>query len=354
MTGPRRGRPGKCGKSTVNLPYSDTLWRDRPVLVTGCSGLLGSWLTEALVELGASVVGLMRDMVPSSRLVTSGLISHITTVRGAVEDRELLERTLNEYEIVTVFHLAAQTIVGTANRDPISTFEANIRGTWSLLEACRRVGGARQIVVASSDKAYGQHNTLPYHEDYPLQGVHPYDVSKSCADLISSCYAQTYGLPVVVTRCGNFYGGGDLNFNRIVPGTIRSVIRGEGPVIRSDGSMTRDYIYIEDAAAAYLTLAERLAEEPSLAGMAFNFSCEEPRSVLEIAQAILRVMGRPDLQPVVLNQAANEIPHQHLSAARARQLLGWQPRFDLDEGLRRTAAWYGDFLSTSASARLAE
>jgi len=336
---------------TVDRPRREDIWTDRNVFITGCTGLVGGWLTDALIESGANVVGLIRDWVPRSRLVSQGQSARITAVRGSVEDLGLIERAINEYEIQTVFHLAAQTIVGTANRDPVSTFDTNILGTWNVLEACRRVSTVKQIIVASSDKAYGYHEALPYKESYPLRGIHPYDVSKSCADLISMSYAHTYGLPAVVTRCGNFYGGGDLNFNRIVPGTIRSVLRGERPIIRSDGTMTRDYVYVEDAVDAYLCLAERLVEEPDLRGMAFNFSYEQPLSVLEMADAILSMMNRTDLAPRVLGEAANEIPHQHLDAGLARRVLGWEPRFALHEGLQRTVRWYQDFFaSTSATA----
>ncbi|HZT05927.1 MAG TPA: NAD-dependent epimerase/dehydratase family protein [Chloroflexota bacterium] len=327
------------------------LWRDRNVLVTGCTGLLGSWLSERLVSLGANEIGLVRDVVPHSRFYSTGLQDRVAVVRGEVEDRSCLERTLNEYEVQTVFHLAAQTIVGIANRDPISTFEANIRGTWNLLEACRRVSTVRQIVVASSDKAYGGHDVLPYQEDFPLRGRHPYDVSKSCADLIALAYAATYGLPVVVTRCGNFYGGGDLNFNRIVPGTIRSALRGERPIIRSDGTFTRDYIYVEDAATAYIALVEKLADDPSLGGMAFNFSCEQPMSVMDLTLRVLETAGRSDLQPIVLNEASNEIPHQYLDARLAREILGWRPCFTLDDGLARTVEWYRAYFATRDGSR---
>ncbi len=327
------------------------LWRERNVFITGCTGLLGGWLTQALVGLGANVDGLVRDFVPNSRLVTTGLINQITTVRGSLTDPGLVERALNEYEIETVFHVAAQALVGIANRNPISTFETNIRGTWTVLEAARHVDTVKQLVVASSDKAYGYHATLPYDEGFALRGDHPYDVSKSCADLIAASYAKTFGSPVAITRCGNFFGGGDLNFNRIVPGTIRSVILGQRPVIRSDGTMTRDYIYIEDAVHGYLLLAEKLAEDPSLAGMAFNFSCEQPATVLQMTDALLQVMGREDLTPIVLNQASNEIPHQWLNAGLARERLGWHPMMSREEGLQRTVAWYEEFFRTKIGAR---
>jgi CDP-glucose 4,6-dehydratase len=325
-----------------NMAQQD-FWRDRSVLVTGCTGLLGSWLTAALIEQGARVVGLVRDGVPQSRLWQGGWADHMVTVRGAIEDIAVLERTISEYEVDTVFHLAAQTIVGVANRDPLSTFEANIKGTWNILEACRRVGGVQRILVASSDKAYGDCPTLPYDEDTPLRGEHPYDVSKSCADLICRTYAVTYQLPVGITRCGNFYGGGDLNFNRLIPDTIRSTLRGQPVTIRSDGSYIRDYFYVKDGVLAYLHLAEMMADR-RLWGEAFNFSNELQISVLDMVTKILHLLGRPDLQPVILNQATHEIKHQYLAATKARQLLGWQPRYDLATALGETIDWYRDFL----------
>ena len=318
-------------------------WQHRPTLVTGATGLLGGWLTRRLLEQGGDVVCLVRDWVPQSDFDRSGLMEQVKIVRGDLCDQALLERALGEYEVDTVFHLAAQTIVGIANRNPISTFEANIQGTWSLLEACRRSPSVKQIVVASSDKAYGDQEHLPYDENTPLQGQHPYDVSKSCADLISHTYAVSYDLPVTITRCGNFYGGGDLNWNRIVPGTIRSVLGGQRPIIRSDGSFIRDYFYVEDGAAAYMLLAECMAADPSLRGEAFNFSNELQVTVLELTQRILDLMGS-NLKPDVRNEANNEIRHQYLSAAKARRMLDWSPLFTLEEGLGRTLAWYQQFL----------
>ncbi|MDR3639334.1 MAG: GDP-mannose 4,6-dehydratase [Isosphaeraceae bacterium] len=318
-------------------------WRDRSTLVTGATGLVGGWLVRRLLDAGADVVCLIRDGVPRSELIRSRMIDRVTRVEGDVRDQALLERALGEYEIDTVFHLAAQTIVGIANRNPVSTFESNIQGTWSLLEACRRSPRVRQIILASSDKAYGSHPNLPYDEEAPLKGEHPYDVSKSCADLIARSYAVSYGLPVATTRCGNFYGGGDLNWNRIIPGTIRSALRGERPVVRSDGSFVRDYFYVEDGANAYLTLAESLAVRPELAGEAFNFSNESQVTVLELVRKILTMLGS-DLQPEVRNEASNEIVHQYLSAAKARRLLGWGPQFNLDTGLGRTIGWYREHL----------
>jgi CDP-glucose 4,6-dehydratase len=317
---------------------SKRFWNEKNVFITGCTGLLGSWLTKALVERGANVTGLIRDQVPKSNLNWSGFKNKINTVRGDLNDYFLLERILNEYEIDTVFHLAAQTIVTIANRNPISTFESNIKGTWNLLEACRRSNLVDRIVFASSDKAYGSQKELPYSESAPLQGRHPYDVSKSCADLICKSYHETYELPVCVTRCGNFYGGGDLNFNRIVPGTIRSVLHNERPVIRSDGTMVRDYFYIEDGVEAYITLAEHIKEK-NIAGEAFNFSNEQPLKVTEMVEEILNVMDS-DLKPKILNETSNEIKEQYLSSEKARKLLNWNSSYTMEECLKKTVEWY--------------
>lgn len=325
------------------MGVTERYWRDRPTLVTGATGLLGSWLTRRLAEAKADVVCLVRDWVPQSELVRSGTMESVKVVRGDVRDREIVERTLGEYEVDTVFHLAAQTIVGIANRNPVSTFESNIQGTWNVLEACRRSPAVRAIVVASSDKAYGDQEILPYSEATSLEGRHPYDVSKSCADLIAQAYGKTYGLPVAITRCGNFYGGGDLNWNRIVPGTIRSVLRGERPVIRSDGRCIRDYFYVEDGAEAYMLLAERLAADGELRGAGFNFSNEIQITVSDLVGKILKRMNF-SLEPDIRNEASNEIRHQYLSAERARRVLGWSPQFTLEEGLDRTIGWYRDFL----------
>jgi CDP-glucose 4,6-dehydratase len=324
---------------------AEKFWKHRPTLVTGATGLVGGWVVDALERAGANVVALVRDWVPHSMLLSNH--RNVTVVRGDVEDQPLMERVLGEYEIDTVLHLAAQTIVPIANRNPVSTFESNIRGTWSLLEAARRSPRVRQIVIASSDKAYGAQAVLPYTEETPLQPSYPYDVSKACSDLIAQSYAATYGLNVAITRCGNFYGGGDLNWNRIVPGTIRSLLLGQRPVIRSDGSLVRDYFYVEDGAAAYLLLAERLAEKPELRGAAFNFSNETPLSVREIVDRIRTVMGS-DLEPVVLNEASGEIAEQWLSSAKARSSLGWEPLYSLDDGLRRTVEWYRSFFRRDA------
>lgn len=330
----------------TSLNNRSPFWVDRPTFVTGATGLVGAWTVRRLVAAGADVVCLVRDWVPQSELVQSGLIEHVKVVRGDVRDQALLERVLGEYEIDTVIHLAAQTIVGIANRNPVSTFETNVGGTWALLEACRRSPAVKQIVLASSDKAYGDCDQLPYNEETPLRGMHPYDVSKSCADLIGAAYAATFKTPVVTTRCGNFYGGGDLNWNRIVPGTIRSILRDASPVVRSDGQYVRDYFYVEDGAAAYALLAERLAEDTSLSGQAFNFSNETQVTVLEIVERILKLMDS-QLRPEIRNEVSNEIRQQYLNAEKARRVLGWQPLFTLDEGLQRTIEWYKKFFSTT-------
>jgi CDP-glucose 4,6-dehydratase len=319
-------------------------WRDRPTFVTGGTGLVGSWLVKQLCEAGADVVCLVRDWIPESELFASKTATKVKIVRGDVRDGATLERALGEHEIDTVLHLAAQTTVPVANRNPLSTFETNIAGTWALLEATRRTPTVKQFVLASSDKAYGVHAKLPYDEDAPLIGRYPYDVSKSCADLIAQAYAATYGTRVGITRCGNFYGGGDLNWNRIVPGTIRSVLRNQRPIIRSDGKFVRDYFYVEDGAAAYMLLAEKLAADPKLAGQAFNFSNEIEVTVLEIVNRILKAMGST-LVPDVRNEASAEIPLQSLTAGKARRMLGWKPMYELDEGMKRTIAWYQSFFA---------
>jgi len=321
------------------MPY----WQHKNVFVTGATGFLGSWLTKFLVDEKANVTALVRDIVPASHLYRSGYADKINVVRGGLEDYHTLERAFGEYEIDTVFHLGAQTIVEIANRNPLSTFESNIKGTWNVLEAARRSPLVRKIVVASSDKAYGVHKELPYDEEKPLQGKHPYDVSKSAADLIAHMYYNSYKLPVAITRCGNFFGGGDLNFNRIIPGTIRSVLHGETPVIRSDGNYIRDYFYIEDAAHAYLALAEKM-DDKNVHGHAFNFSNEIQMTVTQVVEKILEQMGS-SLKPTILAVAENEIPHQYLSSEKARRVLGWKPKYNFEEALAKTVDWYKEFFS---------
>ncbi len=318
-------------------------WRERNVLVTGASGLLGSWLTQRLVADHANVTILLRDAVPLSHLVHSGTVNAVTVVRAELEDYASIERTLNEYEIDTVLHLGAQTIVGTAHRSPLSTFEANIRGTYHLLEACRvHSRRVRGIVVASSDKAYGEQAKLPYVEEMPLLGRHPYAVSKACTDLLAQSYMHTYNLPAAIVRCGNIFGGGDLHWNRIVPGTIRSLLLGERPQIRSNGKMLRDYVYVQDVVSAYLCVAEKL-QEPKVRGSAFNIASEKPSTVLDIVGRIQQLMGCSHLRPEIHDCAEGEIRKQYLSARRARRILKWRPRYSLEAALSETIAWYREF-----------
>jgi CDP-glucose 4,6-dehydratase len=331
------------------MPEQDTDWSGRRVLVTGASGFVGSWLVRALVQRQASVVVLLRDADPQSDLLRSGLIRQTSVVNGELEDYETVRRAINEHEVDTVFHLAAQAIVGAALRDPLPTFEANIRGTYHVLEAARvHAALVKAVVIASSDKAYGDSDNLPYKETHSLIGRHPYDVSKSCTDLIASSYYHTYHLPITIARCGNIYGGGDLNWTRIVPGTIRSLLRRERPILRSDGSMVRDYIFVEDAVDAYLALAEQMAR-PEVMGQAFNFSTESYVTVREIVAAIQQVMNARDLEPIIQNRASGEIRAQSLCSAKAHAVLGWSARHDLVAGLRKTAAWYRAYLTAECT-----
>jgi CDP-glucose 4,6-dehydratase len=318
-------------------------WQDRRVFVTGATGLLGRWLVRDLVQRGADVIALVRDEIARSPLEENDLRGRVTQVRGSVEDLELVTRAVNEYEVEAVFHLAAQTIVGTALRDPVSTFSSNIQGTWCVLEACRRAQTVGRIVVASSDKAYGVQADLPYREEAPLLGRHPYDVSKACSDLLTQSYADVYGLPATVTRCGNLFGGGDLNWNRIIPGTIRAALRGVPPIIRSDGTLVRDYFFVKDAVDAYVRLAEQ-SDRADVRGRAFNFSENRRLTVIDICRKTLEAAGRPDLEPVVKATARHEIPEQWLDSARARRELGWSPLYGLDAGLAETVKWYAAYL----------
>ena len=314
------------------------------MFVTGATGLIGGWLVKQLLDLQADVVCLVRDWIPGCELVRANLIEHVKVVRGDVRDQALLERILGEYEINTVVHLAAQSIVKVANRDPAEALDTNVRGTWSLLEACRKRPPVRQVVLASTDKVYGDTDILPYKEEMPLLAKYPHDVSKACAEMVARGYAATYGTPLAVTRLPNIFGGGDLNWSRIIPGTIRTVLSDQAPEITSDGTFIRDYLYVEDAAAAHLLLAEKLAEDPDLSGQAFNISNETPLTALELVQCILELMDSP-LQPVVLDQAQHEIKNQYLDAAKAREVLDWQPLFTLQQGLQLSIEWYRHYFS---------
>lgn len=319
-------------------------WLDKCVFVTGATGMVGAWLVKDLLAQGARVVALVRDADPQSQLFRSRLIKKVTVINGALEDLWTLERALNEHEVDTVFHLGAQTIVETARRFPFQTFEANVRGTYNLLEACRlHQSFVKRVVVASSDKAYGDQPNLPYTEETTLQGRYPYDVSKSCSDLIAQSYFHTYTLPVAIARCGNIYGGGDLNWSRVVPGTIRSILKGERPIIRSNGKFVRDYIYVKDAAQAYLRLAEHLVDG-AVQGQGFNFSVGKPMTVLEIVGVIQKLMHAEHLEPIIQNTAKGEILSQYLSSEKAERLLKWKPSCGLGKGLEETISWYREFL----------
>jgi len=319
-------------------------WSHRRVFITGATGLVGSWLARDLVESGVYVVALVRDWDPLSEFMRSGTVHKTAVVNGSLQDYATLERAISEHEIDTVFHLGAQALVGTAYRSPLITFESNIRGTYNVLEACRvHAGLVKTVVIASSDKAYGECQDLPYSEDMAPLGRHPYDVSKSCADLLAQAYFRTYSLPVVIARCGNIYGGGDLNWSRIIPGTIRSLIQSEPPLIRSDGTMIRDYIYIKDIIRAYKLIAEA-SERSEIMGEAFNFGPQEPISVSEVVDLLRNLMERQDLCPIILNQAKAEIPCQYLSAEKAAGLLNWRPKHSLESGLHETINWYRTFL----------
>lgn len=333
---------------------------DQKVLVTGCAGFLGPWVCELLLELGMDVVGLDKVYPEQSRI-------HAVEKKSAAEKNgglELVTVNIENYQttfeliksrrIGTIFHLAAQALVGEANREPAATFASNILGTWNIMEAVRllKEGGQKieAVVVASSDKAYGDQEKLPYVEEAPMQGRFPYDVSKSCADLITRSYFHSYGLPVCVTRCGNLYGGGDLNFSRIVPGTIASVLAGEAPRVRSDGTPIRDYIYVQDAARANIAIAARMLQDKSVHGEAFNISNDAPVSVLEIVNLIITLMKREDLAPIVEGIATREIQSQYLSSEKIRAMLGWSPEFELADGLARAIAWYRELIATKTPA----
>lgn len=324
---------------------SPEFWGSRRVLVTGATGMVGSWVTRWLVDAGAHTVVFVSDADPQSELMRSGYIDRVSVMNGRLEHYEDVERAVNNQEVDSIIHLGAQPIVGAADRSPRHTFESNIQGTWNVLDAARVLGGlVERIVVASSDKAYGTQRVLPYTEDMSMNGDHPYEVSKSCTDLISVTYARTYGLPVTIARCGNIYGGGDLNWNRIVPGTFRSIIRGEQPIIRSDGTFVRDYLHVDDIVNAYLVLGER-SHEPDMRGQGFNFSDERPTTVMEMYTAICSAAGVPGLEPRITNTATGEIKDQYLDSSKARDVLGWRAGVSLSEGLSKSLVWYRALLT---------
>lgn len=331
-------------RSELAAPVGDRrFWRNRKVAVTGATGFLGSHLTGMLVERGADVVVLVRDDVPVSPVALPWW-PEVAVVRGRCEDQAIVERLLGDYEVRSVFHLAAQSQVGAANRNPVATFESNVAGTWAVLEAARRSPLVEQIVTASSDKAYGEQPSLPYSEGMPLLADHPYDVSKACADMVAQSFHRTYDLPVTITRCGNFFGPGDRNWERLVPSTVRSLLQGVAPVIRSDGTLVRDYLFVRDGALAYLVLAEAMATDPGLHGEAFNFSIERPMSVLELVEVIQEAVG-VRIPPDIRREAGHEISRQYLSAAKARDRLAWSPATSFEDAMSETVEWYRAYLA---------
>jgi CDP-glucose 4,6-dehydratase len=316
-------------------------WAGKRAFVTGATGLVGSALVHRLLSLGAEVTILLKDLPQKSPLLLSGNLQKVSIVYGDLADKRAMKNAINESECSVIFHLGAQTIVGRALVDPISTFESNIQGTWNLLEAIRSLPNLVQsVVVASSDKAYGTSKVLPYLEDFPLKGEGPYDVSKSCTDLIAQSYGFTYRLPVVVARCGNIYGPGDLNWSRIIPGTIKSLFDNQIPQLRSDGKSTRDYIFVEDVVDAYLLLAEKNNGGVVVPGTAYNFSNDEALTVREVYNAICKELVGKIVEPVVKNNTLSEIPHQHLSSLKAKKDLDWKAQYDIANGLARTIPWY--------------
>lgn len=326
---------------------SNSYWSGKNVFVTGSTGLIGSWITRELVKSGAHVVSLIRDVHRLSilDLVCGKEFKPKTLIYGDLRDYELLLRVLNEYEIAVCLHLAAQAIVGVANKSPLSTFESNVRGTWTLLEACRNTSSIESIVVASSDKAYGEPLNVPITEDHPLIATFPYDASKACVDMIARSYHTSFGLAVAVSRCCNIYGGADLNFSRIIPDTIRSVLLDREPLIRSDGSPIRDFMYIDDAVSGYLLLAENM-QRAGVAGNAFNFGTGKPVKVLDLVNKIIKNAGKQNLQPKIMGNKSNEINVQYLDSTKAKQILNWEAKTTLDDGLTKTIQWYKENSST--------
>ena len=334
-------RSGKRGEKMSENNY----WSGKNVFVTGADGFIGSWVAKELVEQKAKVTILVRDLKLGLGFDLHGLREKITIVKGDLVDLQVLQRALNEYEIDSVFHIAGQAIVGIANKSPLSTFESNIKGTWNILEACRLQTAVKRIVVASSDKAYGVQKELPYTENSPLLGLYPYDASKACTDILARSYFTTYGLPVAVTRNANTYGGGDLNFSRIIPDAIISLIEGKKFKIRSDGTPERDYMYVKDAVKGYLTLGAAL-DRKEIQGQAYNFGTETPVKVVDLFDKIAKLLGKPEEKAQILGQAKNEIDRQYLSTSKAKKDLNWEPKYSLEKGLKETIEWYKNYLSS--------
>jgi len=335
----KKRKSGKIGKVVNFKMTNNNFWTLKNILVTGGSGFLGSYIIEKLLQRGANIIAIVRDQLAKSRLFYEKLNENITIVNGDISNYRLVERTLNEYEIEVVFHLAAQTIVSIANRAPISTFESNIKGSWNIFEASRNIETVERIIVASSDKAYGEKEKLPYNETDFLNAKHPYDLSKAITDLLAQGYYSTYNLPIGITRCGNLYGGGDLNFNRIVPQTIRSILYKQNPELRSDGTFLRDYFFVEDAADSYIMFAENLLEK-NLQGEAFNFGTGSPVRVLEVVEKLLAISGNKTLKPIIKNTAKGEIKDQYLDCNKAFKTFDWKPAHTLEMGLRKSFEWY--------------
>jgi len=322
-------------------------WKNSNVLITGATGFVGTWLAKALIDRGANVIAFVRDEMPNAPIRTMEIVPKLHAIApGDITDYASVKRVFDEYAIDTVFHLAAQAIVTVANASPIGTFDVNIRGTWNVLEAARTYGKVKRIVVASTDKVYGEPKELPITEDHPLLGSYPYDASKVALEAIARTYAVTYGMPVAITRCCNIYGGGDLNFSRIIPGAIKSVLEGTNPVIRSDGTPVRDFIHVDDAVAAYITLAEHIGQ-PGINGQAFNFGSTAPINMLDLTKKIIEASGRKQLKPDVqgVRKPDAEIDRQYLSAEKAAAVLGWKPKVKLEDGLKKTITWYEDYFS---------
>jgi CDP-glucose 4,6-dehydratase len=322
-------------------------WKNRNVLITGATGFLGTWLSKDLIDRGANVIALVRDDIPNMPMRTMGIYDKLAAaVDGDITDYQSTKRVFSEYEIDTCFHLAAQTIVGVAKNNPTNTFKVNILGSWNIFEAARTTEQLKSIVIASTDKVYGEPIKLPITEDHPLLAAYPYDASKACVERLARTYFSTYRLPIAITRCCNIYGGGDLNFSRIIPGTIRSIISNQDPVLRSDGTPVRDFIYVKDAASAYVTLAENM-EKKGVKGEAFNFGSNAPINMLDLVKSIIKASGRKNLKPDVQGKKKPdaEIDEQYLSSEKANLVLGWKPKFGLDAGLKETIRWYEDYLS---------